>query len=233
MTITQLKHLIIFYFYNLLLIFSNCKDFYFSRTFFVDHCIFLIFCVVWILDLYTFFPLSFEVVAKRIFLVLTQIIWIKGKFCFLNSQRDLELRIQTINEASSTLWCSTSLSSLSHTPEWHSSPPLQKRKKSLPWVHNLYIQSPFRLVVLRDMTVLRASGRKPWLVTRLEKPSSILFTRMDANSPNVLSAHVLFWVILLAQHRLNTQPRYFRCCKETHLHSTDSVGCKRKPSAVI
>jgi hypothetical protein len=67
----------------------------------------------------------------------------------------------------------------------------------------------------------------------LEKSSPILFTRIRANSPNVLGAHVLFRVTLPAQHRLNTQPWYFQCCEETHLHSSDSTGCQRKPSAVI
>lgn len=107
------------------------------------------------------------------------------------------------------------------------------KKKHFPPVYNFSIQSPFRLLVLRDTAVLRALGRKPRLVTRLAKSSPILFTGIDAKSPNVLSAGVLFRVILLAQHRLNTQPRYFQCCEETHLHSTDSVECKREPSAEI
>jgi hypothetical protein len=44
------------------------------------------------------------------------------------------------------------------------------------------------------MTVLETQRRKPRLVTRLEKSSLILFTRMDANSANVLQACVLFRV---------------------------------------
>ena len=48
-----------------------------------------------------------------------------------------------------------------------------------------------------------------------------------------LRTRVLFRVTLPAERRLNTQPRDSRCCEEKHLHSTDSAGCKRKPSALI
>lgn len=174
--------------------------------------------------IYIFF-LNSEVTASRIFLLSTSIIWIKRKFCFLHSPRDLELRIQTINEASSMLWYSTSLLFFPH-PTIALFSPLKNIYIYFPWVCNFSIQSPLRLLVLRDRPVLRAWGRKLWLVTRLGKPSPILFTRIGANPPNVLSTHVLFRVTLPAQRRLNSQPPYLQCCEETHLHSTDSAGVK-------
>lgn len=75
--------------------------------------------------------------------------------------------------------------------------------------------------------------KKSVISHHLEKSSPSLFTRISANSPNVLGARVLFRVTLPEQHRLNTQPWYFQCCEETHLHSADSTGCKREPSAVV